>query len=52
VFRYGQCDTHIAGVTEVVCRVVKCDSPAKLYVNCGSTVKVENAVCSHEASCL
>jgi hypothetical protein len=52
VFRYGQCDTHVAGVTEVVCRVIKCDTPAKLYVNCGTTLKIENAVCSHEASCL
>jgi hypothetical protein len=52
VFRYGQCNTEVAGVTEVVCRVVKCESPSKLYVNCGSTLMVENAVCSHEASCL
>jgi hypothetical protein len=52
VFRYGQCNTEIAGVTEVVCRVVTCVSPGHLYANCGTTLKVENRVCSHEAHCL
>jgi len=52
VFRYGQCNTEVPGVTEVVCRVVTCVSPAQLYVTCGDTLKVENAVCSHEAGCL
>lgn len=52
VFRYGQCNTEIEGVTEVVCRVIKCVNPAQVYVNCNSTLLIENAVCSHEAACL
>jgi len=52
VFRYGQCNTEIAGVTEVVCRVVKCVNPCKLYVNCSCTTLIENRVCDHEAGCL
>ncbi len=52
VFRYGQCTTDIAGVTPVVCRVIKCINPCKLYVNCNCTLKVDNATCSHEEGCL
>jgi hypothetical protein len=52
VFRYGQCTTDIAGVTPVVCRVIKCVNPCKLYENCNCTLKVDNAVCSHEEGCL
>ncbi|MEA2477899.1 MAG: hypothetical protein QOF16_1833 [Actinomycetota bacterium] len=51
-FRYGQCTTDIAGITPVVCRVVKCVNPCKLYVNCNCTLKVDNATCSHEEGCL
>ena len=39
-------------MTEVVCRVIKCVNPAQVYVNCNSTLLIENAVCSHEAACL
>jgi hypothetical protein len=52
VFRYGQCNTEIPGVTEVVCRVIKCVNPCQLYVNCNCTRLIENRVCSHEANCL
>ena len=27
-FRYGQCNTQVAGTTEVVCRLVVCQHPA------------------------
>ena len=52
VFRYGQCNTEIPGVTEVVCRVIKCVNPCKLYVNCDCTRMIENAVCAQEEGCL
>ena len=52
VFRYGQCNVDVPGITEVVCRVVTCVSPGQLSENCTSTLKVENRVCSHEAACL
>lgn len=52
VFRYGQCTTDIAGVTAVVCRVIKCVNPCKLYTNCNCTLKIDNATCGHEEGCL
>jgi hypothetical protein len=53
VFRYGQCNTAIEGVTEVVCRAVVCEHPATIpALNCGSTYKEDNRTCGHEAPCL
>ncbi len=52
VFRYGQCNTEITGVTEVVCRMVTCVNPSDLFINCNSTLHISNATCTHEASCL
>jgi hypothetical protein len=53
VFRYGQCNTHIAGVTEVVCRVVMCENPSRVpSLHCGSSLAVDDAVCRHDAPCL
>jgi hypothetical protein len=52
-FRYGQCNTQVAGTTEVVCRLVVCDHPAKVAsFNCNSTYKQDNRTCGHEAPCL
>ena len=52
-FRYGQCNTQVAGTTEVACRVVVCKHPATISdFNCNSTYRVDNAVCGHEAGCL
>jgi hypothetical protein len=52
-FRYGQCNTQVPGVTEVVCRVVKCVNPCKLYGDvCACTTFVDNRTCTHEAPCL
>lgn len=51
-FRYGQCNTEILGTTEVVCRMVTCVNPSDLYINCNSTLFIDNATCSHEANCL
>ncbi len=53
VFRYGQCNTHIGEVTEVVCRVVVCKHPSTIPdLNCNSTYKQDNRTCAHEAPCL
>lgn len=53
VFRYGQCNTQIAEVTEVVCRVVVCEHPASIpSLNCNSSFKLNNWTCGHEAPCL
>jgi hypothetical protein len=53
MFRYGQCNTHIGGVTEVVCRMVVCENPSSItHLNCSSSLAVDDAVCGHEAPCL
>jgi hypothetical protein len=52
-FRYGQCNTQVGGTTEVACRVVTCQHPATISrFNCNRTLKIDNAVCGHEAGCL
>jgi hypothetical protein len=53
LFRYGQCNTHVAETTEVVCRLVICQNPATVPgLNCNGTLMIDNAVCGHEAGCL
>jgi hypothetical protein len=53
IFRYGQCNTQIPGVTAVVCRMVVCQNPGAIpALNCSSSVSVDDAVCAHEAPCL
>jgi hypothetical protein len=52
-FRYGQCNTQVLGMTEVVCRLVICQNPATVDgMNCNSTEMVDNNTCRHEAACL
>jgi hypothetical protein len=53
IFRYGQCNTHVAQVTQVVCRVITCVNPCRLFpAQCSCTEMVDNATCSHHAPCL
>jgi len=53
VFRYGQCNTQISAVTEVVCRVVVCEHPATVSAfNCNRTYKQNDLTCGHETDCL
>jgi hypothetical protein len=52
VFRYGQCNTDVEGVTEVVCRMVTCVEPDTIFVNCNDTYFQDNQTCTHEADCL
>jgi hypothetical protein len=52
-FRYGQCNTQVAGTTEVVCRLVICQNPATVPgMNCNGTEMVDDRTCVHEADCL
>lgn len=51
-FRYGQCNTQVRGVTEVVCRVVTCTTPWEWDAACSRTVRVDNRTRSHNAPCL
>jgi hypothetical protein len=52
-FRYGQCNTHVFGATEVVCRLVVCQNPSTVQgMGCNATEKVDNRTCRHEAGCL
>ena len=53
VFRYGQCNTQIKGTTPVVCRVISCENPGtNPELNCGTSLMVDDATCTHEAPCL
>jgi hypothetical protein len=53
VFRYGQCNTHISGVTPVFCRVVVCQNPATINgFHCSSSVAVDDSTCSQTTNCL
>lgn len=51
-FRYGQCNTQVPGVTEVVCRVVICTTPWTWDPACGTTVRTDNRTVTHNAPCL
>jgi hypothetical protein len=53
VFRYGQCNADIAGVTPIACRVVVCENPATIpQFRCNATYKQDDSTCGHEADCL
>lgn len=53
VFRYGQCNPQVHGVTEVVCRMIVCENPASIpQLNCNASLAVDDAVCGHDVPCL
>jgi hypothetical protein len=53
VFRYGQCNTQISGVTPVVCRQISCTPPWILYRgHCGRSSRTDNNTRLHSAPCL
>lgn len=53
IFRYGQCNPQIGGVTAVVCRMVVCENPGSIPgLNCNSSVAVDDAVCAQDVPCL
>jgi hypothetical protein len=53
IFRYGQCNPQVPGVTAVVCRMVVCENPSTIPgLNCGSSLAVDDAVCGQDTPCL
>ncbi|MGO9958177.1 MAG: hypothetical protein ACLP50_19790 [Solirubrobacteraceae bacterium] len=53
IFRYGQCNAQIDGVTAVVCRMVVCENPSTIpRFNCGASLAIDDAVCGHDVPCL
>jgi hypothetical protein len=53
VFRYGQCNTQISGITPIACRVVVCQNPSTIDgLNCSASLAVDDNTCTHEWSCL
>jgi hypothetical protein len=53
IFRYGQCNPHVSGVTAVVCRMVVCQNPSLIpALKCSSSVSIDDAVCAQDAACL
>lgn len=50
-FRYGQCNTHISGTTEVVCRIVLCTPPWE-WGNCTTTSRTSNTTRTHWSAAL
>jgi hypothetical protein len=53
IFRYGQCNTQVHGVTAVVCRQISCRPPWELYPGkCGKSSATDNATAQHNAPCL
>jgi len=52
-FRYGQCNTQVAGITEVTCRIVVCEHPAGIpEFQCNATYKQDDNTCRQSAACL
>lgn len=51
-FRYGQCNTQISGVTQVVCRIIICTPPWEWDESCTTTVRTDNRTRDHSSSCL
>ncbi len=52
-FRYGQCNTHVEGTTEVACRIVICQNPATVEtLGCNATEMVDDNTCTQDMDCL
>ncbi|MGI8904684.1 MAG: hypothetical protein ACR2IP_13770 [Solirubrobacteraceae bacterium] len=52
-FRYGQCNTHVKGTTEVVCRIVICQNPASVTgLGCNATEMIDDNTCIQDTACL
>jgi hypothetical protein len=50
VFRYGQCNTHIACYGAIACRIVTCTPPYELF-NCDTTALWDDSTANHSSSC-
>jgi len=52
IFRYGQCGHEVRGVTPIVCRMIKCVNPCRIYSDCTCSYKQDNTTCKHEEGAL
>jgi hypothetical protein len=52
LFRYGQCNRHVACVGPIVCRVVTCVPPWQIDGSCGTTPLTDNNTRFHDRPCL
>jgi hypothetical protein len=53
VFRYGNCNTQIAHVTPIQCRLVTCVIPCRIdCLDCNCSAAYDQHTCLHEAGCL
>lgn len=51
-FRYGQCNTQVAGTTPVVCRLVLCTPPWQWDDDCTRTTLTDNRTLTHWSAAL
>ncbi len=52
LFRYGQCNRHVACVGPIVCRVVTCVPPWQIDPTCATTPLTDNNTRFHDRPCL
>jgi hypothetical protein len=50
-YQYPNCTPQMNPRTPIVCRIVRCENPGKLYRHCSTHGRVVNKTCCHEASC-
>jgi hypothetical protein len=52
VFRYGNCNNHIACVGPIVCRVVTCTKPWEIEPTCSQVPRTDERTRNHHRPCL
>lgn len=52
VFRYGNCNNHVACVGPIMCRVVTCTKPWELEPSCTTVARTDNNTRYHHRACL
>jgi hypothetical protein len=52
VFRYGNCNNHVACVGPIMCRVVTCTKPWELEPSCTTVARTDDNTRYHHRACL
>ena len=52
LFRYGQCNQHVACVGPIVCRIVTCVPPWAFEPTCTTVTRVDEYTAHHDKPCL
>jgi len=52
VFRYGNCNNHVACVGAIVCRVVTCTKPWEIEPSCSQVARTDERTRNHHRPCL